>query len=414
MYQAETIKSNLLGLIGWRQNLHSTGTQLKSMTTSTSGLWYNDVHPLVTFENLESISKEFARYTVADWNVTNNYIIGDFVKNDNKFYRCIQATASEVTTNTAYWRETNLFTEWLRDFTESAIVETIQDWITQKTNLKTAGNLLERNTLFEATGNLTNNLQTKNGEIVGLEIVPRRSNSLQVKISQIGLQFDTNQTIQIRVKESGSLEDFKAESLAYNKSGAVQWFDVTDWDLDGNKAYWICYDEDSIAGQAVNGILDYGFHRQGINTFPTGRYYKAAAFRNDATLGAVTMFDISGNEYLLETNFGLNLKLSAQCDYTELITDQKDLFKTAIWKKIGIKVLQSLAYNAESRVNRNERNIEFTQIQFEINGDSQGKKQGLLHDYKEALKAISFDTTGIDKVCLPCRKTGIAVGTVWS
>jgi hypothetical protein len=84
-----------------------------------------------------------------------------------------------------------------------------------------------------------------------------------------------------------------------------------------------------------------------------------------------------------------------------------------IWKKIGIKVLQALAYNAEARINRNERNIDFNQIQFEINGDTQGKKQGLLNDYSNALNAISFDTTMIDKICLPCRKTGAKIGTVW-
>lgn len=412
MYNATTIKNNLLGLIGWRQNWDSSGTQLMSMTTTDSGLYYNDVHPLVTIENLESISKEFSRYTVAAWDISTTYEQGAFVSYSGNIYRCVSEIITELPTNTTYWRETNFFTEWLRDFTESAIVESVQDWITTKANLKTAGNLLERDTLFYSSGNMLNELQVNKGKTVGFEIIPKRSKSLQVKINSIALQFDTNQSITIRVKESGSINDFQSETLSYTGEGAQQWFTV-DWTLDGSKSYWICYDEDAITGQSVNSIKDYGFHRQGIDTFPTGKYYKCTAFENDATLSASTIFDLSDNVYHLDSNYGLNLKLTSECDYTELITEQKQIFKTLIWKKIGIKVLQALAYNAEARINRNERNIDFNQIQFEINGDTQGKKQGLLNDYSNALNAISFDTTMIDKICLPCRKTGAKIGTVW-
>ena len=413
MYNATTIKAGLLGLIGWRQNLNSTGTQLKSMLTSDSGLWFNDVHPLCSFENLESIAKSFSRYTVADWDNSTAYVIGAFVTESSKTYRCILAHTNQAVTETAYWRETNLFTEWLRDFTESAIVETVQDWVTTKTNLKTATNLLERNELFIASGNTTNDLQTKTNKTVGLEIVPLKSKSIKVKISQIGLQFDTDQTITVRLKESGKMTDFKNVAVAYTATGGVQWFDVTDWELDGNKSYWICYDEDGISGNAVNGVKEYQFHAQGRQTFPSAKWFKATAFRNNVTLSGSSPLDLSDNEYLLDTNFGLNLRLSVQCDYTDLITEQKDLFKTAIWKKVGVKVLQILAYNPDARLNRNQSNIDFTQIQFEINGDSRGKKQGLLHDYQEALKAISFDSSGVDKVCLPCKRKGVEISSVW-
>lgn len=412
MYNATTIKANLIGLIGWRQNLHSTGMQLLGLDTSESGLWFNDCHSLLTFDNLVSHSAEFTRYVIASWGNAVPYVAGDYVAESSKTYICILGHTNEAVTNSTYWRETNLFTEWVRQKTEAAIIETIQDWITQKTNFKTARNLLERNTLFESIGNLTNELQVKTSKTVGIEIVPRKSKSLKIKISAISVQLDTNQDLTIRLKESGSLLDFKTQTVSYTANGAVQWFTVN-WELDGLKSYWICYDEDTLTGQSVNGVKEFGFHTQGVDRFPTGRYYKAVSFRNDATLSSSAMFDLSKNEYLLETNFGLNFKLSSQCDYTDLIVEQKDLFKTAIYKKVGINLLNLFAFNPNARINRNETNADFNNIQFALNGDTQGKNQGLLHEYNEALKVISFDTAGIDRVCLPCKKTGVSIGSVY-
>jgi hypothetical protein len=51
MYSVSEIKSGLIGLIGWRQNVDITGVQLTDLTTTTSGLYFNDEHPLLTFDN---------------------------------------------------------------------------------------------------------------------------------------------------------------------------------------------------------------------------------------------------------------------------------------------------------------------------------------------------------------------------
>ena len=66
-----------------------------------------------------------------------------------------------------------------------------------------------------------------------------------------------------------------------------------------------------------------------------------------------------------------------------------------------------MAFNAETRVNRNESNINIkrAEIMNEIEGTpGDYKKYSLLARYQEALKSIQFDDSEIDRICLPCRK----------
>lgn len=112
----------------------------------------------------------------------------------------------------------------------------------------------------------------------------------------------------------------------------------------------------------------------------------------------------------------INLKFKkkiASCDYTELIVDQKLLFKTIISKQVAMDMLRQLAYNPNVNINRNQSNINIKQILYEIDGDSRAMhKGGLKKEMEDALEAITLDFTGIDKECLPCQKRTVKYRTV--
>jgi hypothetical protein len=123
---------------------------------------------------------------------------------------------------------------------------------------------------------------------------------------------------------------------------------------------------------------------------------------------ANNLWDLARNNFTVETNYGLNLSLDARCDYTDFIVDQKTLFKTLISLQVGMDLLREIAFNPQSRINRNEANVTRSQLLYEIDGDTQGRNDfSVLGRYKKALEAIQFDTTGIDKTCLPCRRQAI-------
>lgn len=374
MYDAAQIKTELIGLVGWRQNPDSDGWQLTDMTTSSTGLWFNSIHPLLSIDNLISICPEFDR---------------------------IHSDQSAI--NTA-------FTEWLKEKTEDAIVQAIEAWIDEKFEKKTASNLLERDKLFSVTGNF-DDLELSSGKVVGIEVVPARSRSLLTEVTQIGVQFNTNQIIGVHLFKSGQKAPVQTQLVDYQGDGSVQWVNVS-WKLDGEGAYFIGYDQRTVTGNAINGVRDYTWDRRGLTSYPTGRYFKATAFTADVA-DINNLWDLKENAYSVSTNYGLNLCLNARCDYTSFIIDQKNLFKSVIAYQVGINLLRELAFNPESRVNRNEANVERSQILYEIDGDTQGRNDSTLHGrYKKALKSVSFDDSGIDKICLPCRRRSIRFGSI--
>lgn len=369
MFDATTIKAELLGLVGWRQNTDVEGMQLTGMTTSESGLYFNDVHPMLTFDNLLSVAPEY----------------------DLQFF-------TNATRDAA-------FTAWLQQKTEQAIIEAVDDWYTRKSSLRTATNLLDNNKLFKSTGNFSD-LEQSTGKNVGIEFIVSRSQSLRMKLMQVGLQFDTNQTITLSLFKSGQKAPEQTLAVNYTGNGSVQWVTV-DWQMLGEGSYLLAYDQRQIAGNAINGIRDFTSTNAGLTEFPTGRYYRATSFAAIAD-DLSELWDVSANTYTTATNYGLNVAFDLSCNYTDFIVEQKQLFKTAVSLRVAMKMLREMAFNPSARVNRNEGNITRAQVLFEIDGDTQGNDQfSIASQYERAISAIQFDGSNIDKICLPCRRRGI-------
>ncbi len=401
MYNSSTVKTGLIGLVGWRQNDDPDGVQLTTLTASSSGLYFNDEHPLLTIDNLISIAPEYTRLTYTEWDSGTTYSIGAKVSLNGVNYIAIQAGTNQNPTNqSSYW--ISVFTKWLKEKTEAGIIRGLNAWMDTKFEQRTAANLLDNPRLFTATGRI-NEKDLDNSRVVGLEILPIQSRNLSITVNKIGLQFDTDQTITISLFNSRQPTAIATEDVVYNSSGGLQWHELSlPWVLDGKGAYYIVYDQDDISGQSINAVHDYNYTYHGRTSFTMGTFFRATAFSVAGDVSGI--WDISSNAYTLETNYGINLDMSVECDYTNLFTDQKNQFKTIISKQVAIDLLRELAYNANSRVNRNQANVTREQLLYEIDGDSQGRPGGMKRELDKAIKSASMDMTGIDKICLPCRR----------
>lgn len=374
MYDAAQIKTGFLPLIGWRQNVDPAGWQLNSLTTSSSGLWYNDQHPLLTIDNLISIAPKFELIDPA-----------------------------QAAINTA-------FTNWVQQKTEAYILDTVEEWIRLKFERKTVKNLLQRNTLYTSTGNFADTIPS-NSKRVGLEFRLPKSDSIKALLQEISIQLTANQNpLNIYLFEAGTKAAIQTLAVNYTGAGNVQWESV-DWELDGEKTYYLLYDQDDLTGLAINSVNDYSLGRNGVTTLPMGRHIRVSALETSEDIAELG--DLSKNAYVSDANYGLNVKMDVRCDYTDFILDQKDLFKGAVAKRVAIGFLRELAFNPESRVNRNQLNVTIPQILFEIEGDTQGTSPtGIGYEYRKALEAITFDMEGIEKDCLPCRKRGVKYSSI--
>lgn len=401
MYDVSQVKTGLIGLVGWRQNVDPTGQQLTTLTASSSGLYFNDEHPMLTIDNLISIAPDFSRLTYTAWSNVATYAMGDKVSLSGVNYIAIAASTNQTPPNSTYW--ISAFTAWLKEKTEAGIIKGLNAWMDEKFEDRTARNLLSNSVLFAATGLMTE-LDANNGQVVGMEILPVISRNLAIKVNRIGLQFDTNQDITISLFNSRQPTAISTQTITYAASGGIQWEDVA-WTLDGEGAYYLVYDQSDIEGQSINGVHEYHYQtygRYGRTSFSMGKFFRAVSFSVGGDVSG--LWDISSNSYTLETNYGLNLDMSVECDYTSLFLEQKNQFKTVIAKSVAIDLLREMAYNPNVNVNRNQANVTREQLLYEIDGDSQGREGGMKKQLEDAIRGAKMDTTGMDKVCLPCKR----------
>ncbi len=336
-------------------------------------MYYNDMHPLLTFDNLLSIAPDVDH-------------LGD---TDNE-----KALA---------------FTAWLKEKTEAGIINAVNDWLDHKLPQRSAKNLLERRQVWNtAAGNV--HLDQDKGKLVGIELVPKRSRDLTLTIEQIGLQLSENQTLTVYLFSSDSQTVVESEEITYTAAGGVQW-ETVNWTVSCYGAHYLVYSQNDLTGQSVNGTYDY-FERSAISQqIPGAEMVLISPFETTGTTSA--LWDISRNAYNYDTNFGLNLRLNVQCDYTTFLLEQKDLFKTLIGLHVAAVILGELAYNPNVRLNRNQAMVDRSQVLFELHGDSQGPRpMGLMHRIEKARQTVALDMKQLDKHCLPCRERGVRYTTV--
>jgi hypothetical protein len=410
MYNVETLKAGLINLVGFYPSLPGE-EELYHLTASESGLFFQDFHPLITLENLVSIAPDFSEVVFPAYEGATAYSIGEIVSSNSKVWECIQATTGNAPADpSVYWRETSAFNNWLEKKVKAGIIQTIEGWIGEKFTKRTARSLLERETLFTGTGQM-DNLQVAGTKIAGHQIQVSRFLGLNTRLHEIGLQFASNGDVTLYLVKNNETAAVKTETISYTGGGGETWHSVN-WDLDPNGAYFLCYNQADLPGLPVNHLPDYlSIGVPGSTYWPAfSKFLAISAFEAPGTLPA--LWDLSGNTYGLNVSHGLNLKFSVTCDYTDLIIEQKDLFKTAVGLQVAINFLREFVHNPNSVVNRNERTMKAEQILYEIDGDPRGREGGLAFRLSEALAGIQFDTSGIDKACLPCRRRGARVRAI--
>lgn len=409
MYNSNTLTAGLLPLIGWRQNEDPSGVQLNALTSSTSGLYYNDQHPLLSFDNLLSIAPYFELVNYPAWSGATSYSVGAKISHEGALYIAVDDSLNEEPPNALYWAVYSPFTEWLKQKTEAGILAVVEDWISRKFQVKTAKNLLSRKQVFATTPRLSD-LDENVGEVVGFEFLPNTSRNTVAVIGQIGLSLSVNQNLLVSLFAANNPVALETQLITYDGDGAEQWTAVN-WELPGGTSYYVVYEQADLSGQSINGARSYNSVQAGGTVYPQelkGVIIQAFRVPGDTS----SLWDIEDNIYTGSTNYGLNFRLSVHCDYTTFLLEQKDLFKGLLAKGVAMALLRELAYNPNSRVNRHESNASLTQILYEIDGDSQGRPGGLRFAYEGAMQTAALDDTGIEKTCLPIRKRSVNYRTI--
>ena len=435
MIRIKDLNEQLLHLVGWQQSYDTSEVKLSdNLTQSESGMYFQQVHPLLTLPNLMSIAPDFKNTNFPEHDANSSYKEGVVVTLEDKYYKSIKdVQVNTEITNDEFWIETNLFSEWLEDKTKASIIKLINKFINMKLADKASKSLIENKTLFDGTGRLTN-LATNRNRFVGFEVDTVRSKGVTVKINKIGLQFTRPGKYKVYILHSSCdtpVYSFEFEKL---KSNSIEWFKPKEdillpyesQEIDAGGSWYIGYLQSDLPenSQAINRDRDWstqpckGCSRQEFLAWQAwSKYIEVHPFYVDENqlLGEDEQmyFDPEIMNFTYDANYGINLDVSVYCDLTDFIIKQKQLFQDVIAKQVAVDFLREFAYNPNVRTNRRSINASRTDILYELDGDSSSMKHsGLNYELDLALKALNFSTQGLDRVCLPCVNHGLKYRTV--
>ena len=448
MVRANDIQEKLLHLIGWEQNYDTSDLKISdALTVSESGLYFQQIHPLLTLQNMSCIAPDFKNMTFEEYNAEKPYSKGNVIKYGSLLYKALQnSTGKQPDIESEYWVETNPFSEWLESKTKASIQKSIARYCNEKIAQGTYKTLCENKTLFDGTGRLVDVVKNKKN-LVGFEIVPIRAKGVTTKINKIGLQFTEPGEYTLYLMHSSMDAPVKIIKLNKIRKNSIEWFSLNDVylpyqseDNDAGGSWYLCYFQSELpeGSQAIRKDKDWSkepcnscSRREYLAWMAWSKYIEVHPFfvneelingmqddfnddfNNDFAKQPIHLWDVENNQYTYDNNYGLNLEITVACDITDFIIEQRMLFQDIIAKQVAVDMLREFAYNANVRTNRHSINASRLDILYEVDGDSSSmKKSGLSYQLDMAFKAINISTQGIDRVCLPCKNNGIKYRTV--
>lgn len=443
MIRIADIQDKMLHLVGWKQSYDLSDIMLSSNLTQTeSGMYFQQIHPLLTLDNLRSIAPDFQNFNWQVHDVNKAYKSGEVVRVDDSLYKALKDVPVEIDIlDSEYWTETNPFSEWLEEKTKASIVKLINKFINMKLADKATKSLIENKTLFDGTGRLTNLTNNRN-KFVGFEINTIRSKGVTVKIDKIGLQFTKPGKYKIFIMHSSNdAPIYIMEFERIRKNASMEWFTPKEDILlpyesiytDAGGSWYIGYFQSDLPedSQAVNRDRDWStgpckacsrsefiawqawskyieIHPFYLSEDDIQAVHFNDDFNGDFEKQQIHMWDPEIMNYTYDCNYGINLEVSAYCDLTDFIIKQRAMFQDVLAKQVAIDFLREFAYNPNVRTNRHSINASKLDILTELDGDVNSMRQsGLSYELDIALKALSISTQGLDRVCLPCVNNGI-------
>ena len=435
-----------LHLLGWRQHYDTTDFAIADeLTRSETGQYFQDMHPLVTLDNIRSVAPDYESCEYEEWKPIIEYYKGKIVRlktltfnkdfnhdYEKKLgYSIHRAKRDNADKNPEVspddWEHVNLFSEWLQQKTEASIMKAIESYYSVQLADRTVRNLLESKVLFDGAGRLTDVIRNTHS-LVGFEIVPIRAEGVTLKIEKIGLQFNKNCHVRLYLLHTSTPDPVKVFEVDYNKNGGIQWETLPETYLpymseetDAGGSWFLCYSQLELPEgvQAIEKNRDWSKapcsscnRAEYMSWQAWSQYLEIHPFKTPAP-ERVEMWDVQSNIYTYQTNYGMNLKVTMECDLTNIIVEQRKSFQNVIGLQVAADMLREFAYNPNFRINRTQQNFSRSELLYELDGDSQGyKKSGIMHRLDKAMEALRIDTTGINRICIPCRNNGIQYRTV--
>jgi hypothetical protein len=314
--------------------------------------------------------------------------------------------------------------EFLTSVRDQAVARLINDVFTQKQMGESVKENLINTPLFESTASISN-LETPKGRFVGIVLKLNKTMNLKSILKKVSLQLLEAQPLTIHLKHSSQFgESLRAQNLSYTKAKSTQWFDLDfvlkyfTEDTDFGGVYYIGYYEDDLipTNRAIYKEHDLSKAPCGGCTRFNLMYYRKwssymtanAIYVNPTSFDELGNFDVKKVEFSTR-NFGLNVEVEFRCDLTSFLIENSRPLAYPLMDRLAMDLMR---YIEMSPTRNNSVTDEMAKESYiAINGvlGERGdiKVRGLIHDYMDKIKGLSFEYSRLDPVCLPCNRKGI-------
>lgn len=358
MYDLSDIQAKFFTdkLITFKSSLNNSTSVLDSDLTgvSKSNRYFNSgVNPVINLENIEAMLPVLSEYTIAAYaagttygNYNLDFSLDNVVLESSKYYISIAvANTDNAVSETAFWKETTLLSLILKDKIRSSIETVITDMIVP--------NFIEDSVFMYRIADTTDDLIENTGKLVGYRINPISSDHLLFIINQIGLDFESSETIEFKLYNQNQLKStFSIDSTAK----FFEWNDITQLEITSNTGAWyLLYDQDQLTGRAI-----------GDNTIFYNCMYQYANITPFEIDDISDISDISESDLVYNKTYGINLNFSISYDMTNFVKQHMLQFAECFQKQFEYDIINIFAYNANISSNRPERVLNTDRMFLEV------------------------------------------------
>jgi hypothetical protein len=431
MYSTSELQTSWLTLNGWKSSYDSSYPALHTaITTSNSGLYYNDLLPgLTSVENIDAAGSNFDAMSASVYAAGTTYALGAIVK-DSTGVLYISLSAANVgnTPSTSPTKWKSLLSEYIENLTRQGIVKLAGSVLNLKKLHNSGKALADDLRLFDGQGKV-NTAVIGQSRFVGIEFQLRPFNSLRCSINKIGFQFSQIQSnLTIYLFHTSQAAAIKTYTLTSTRAGSMEWFTpAVAMDLhyfrsttnDAGGSFYLGYFEDDITGQAISREIDFcqepckGCISDMYNRIAyeiRQRYMKVMPISFDAAyLTGTALPDAEGIAYHCSNNFGINVSMSVCCDFTELLINNKMLFAESLQMQVGVDVLNLLAFNTRNNgISEQLKSSAYVALK----GEPASGVLGLEARLSAKIAGLEIDLTEIDAPCLARKSAGVKLGGI--
>jgi hypothetical protein len=396
------LRQELAKTIGFYQSNSTDIPEISPLLSSSEyDRFVNEVHGLLTTENIDKVQSNFSRYNYDAHVLANPYDQGDIVQDSGIVYEAIQNVPALTPINdTNYWYVLDNFNQYLYQKIIQGIDKTMNFVFDDKKMRAKVKSIFENIPLFDGVAFFRNKINNNN-KFVGFRMIMKQGRDVVSVINKIGHQFTEAVSFNMYLYHSSQQTPLATIPISHTKANSSQWTNQSnllirylDDNYDAGGVFFLGYAQSELGtSQALkmdNIYWDRGFTCNSCSK--SAQYWKnyspwvsISGFEiaeSEFTVG-VDMFEPDKATISLDNNYGLNLNFTTKCDLTPFFIQEAQVLAEPIKNATGLAILEDMAANTR--------------------GTSVEGISGTVKDrVQENLKGLSFDLSGLQSECLPC------------